>query len=499
MRKTVVTLILLIIGSFAFQGFQCTSPEMTTAKMKFQQKDFQAAEENVKKELKKNPKNEDAHILLAKIKLSQNEIIAAANVLKEAQPYLKTKAKKQEAAALTQNIFAQAYNGAIQLQQKYYQENNKDAFKGAIANADMALLLRPEMTDLYNLKGRLHESEGNVDKAIENYKNYAKSLEQEVRFAKETPLHLKMFRDEVINAFGKPERTEEDKKRNLMTDKIVYEGNDIFVSYAKEKEAESFIVEGFRTQIPNSWTEDMAMGFTQIITDPFAALADIYMKKENYDEAYKYANDLTILLPDNESYKRFKIGILQKSGKEDIALDELKKSANENPDNPRIWLQYADLLSNLGNSEEAVEKYKRVIELDPDNGFALFNLATTLKNIAAKIQATEQDKLSKDQDYEIKTELYFPTLKESAEYYKKSLRSEEFNNNYKVLMELANIYQVTEDDENLKETLQKLENKESEVEPENKRKFYLDLLKIYSNMQNEEKTKEISNKLQNLK
>lgn len=499
MKKTIVTLLLLIIGSFAFQGFQCASTEMTTAKMKFQQKDFAAAEENVKKELKKNPKNEDAYILLAKIKLSQNEVIEAANVLKDAQPYLKTNAKKQEAAIMTQKIFAQAYNSAIGFQNKYYKENDKEAFKAAIANADMALLLRPEMTDLYNMKGRMYESEGNVDKAIENYKNYVESLEQEVRFARETPLHLNMYRDEVLKNIGQPERTEKDEKRNLLTDKIVYEGNDIYVSYAKEKEAQSYIVEGYRTQIPNSWTEDMAMGFTQIITDPFAALADIYMKKENYDEAYKYADDLTILLPNNENYKRFKIGILQRSGKEDVALNELEKSTKEDPDNPRLWLQYADLLSNLGKNEEAVEKYKKVLELDPDNGYALFNLATTLKNIAAKVQVQEQDKLSEDKDYEINTELYFPTLNESAEYYQKSLNSKEFKDNYKVLMELANIYQVTENEDKLTQVLRKLENKESEVEPENKRKFYLDLLKIYSNMQNAEKTSEIQNKIENLK
>jgi hypothetical protein len=107
--------------------------------------------------------------------------------------------------------------------------------------------------------------------------------------------------------------------------------------------------------------------------------------------------------------------------------------------------------------------------------------------------------LDKNPDYKVNTDSYFPDLKKSAEYYTKTANTKQFKDNYSVLLQLANIYQVMEEDAKLKETLAKLDQVEYNVPQNEKRSFYLDLLKIYSTMKNEAKTQQIQQKLQNLK
>ncbi|MFA6457046.1 MAG: tetratricopeptide repeat protein [Bacteroidota bacterium] len=69
MRKFIIYAILAITtASMAFMGFQCSSSELTTAKMAITSKDYPKAEGQLQKELSKNPKNEEAWFLLGKVR-----------------------------------------------------------------------------------------------------------------------------------------------------------------------------------------------------------------------------------------------------------------------------------------------------------------------------------------------------------------------------------------------------------------------------------------------
>ncbi|MFA6469506.1 MAG: tetratricopeptide repeat protein [Bacteroidota bacterium] len=69
MRKFIIYGILAICtASLAFMGFQCSSSELTTAKLAISTKDYPKAEAQLQKELGKNPKNEEAWFLLGKVR-----------------------------------------------------------------------------------------------------------------------------------------------------------------------------------------------------------------------------------------------------------------------------------------------------------------------------------------------------------------------------------------------------------------------------------------------
>ena len=54
--------------SLTLMGFQCSSAEMTSAKLYIQRKEYQNAEAQLQKEVAKNPKNEEAWYLMGQIR-----------------------------------------------------------------------------------------------------------------------------------------------------------------------------------------------------------------------------------------------------------------------------------------------------------------------------------------------------------------------------------------------------------------------------------------------
>ena len=76
--------------------------------MDYQKGKFDEAIENIRKELKKNPKNEDAHILHAEILMAKGDLEGAANVITESREYIKSKKNQEKAAFIESKILSTA-------------------------------------------------------------------------------------------------------------------------------------------------------------------------------------------------------------------------------------------------------------------------------------------------------------------------------------------------------------------------------------------------------
>jgi tetratricopeptide (TPR) repeat protein len=502
-KRIIVASLFLFIGAVLLQGFQCASQEMNSAKMDYQKGKFDEAIENIRKELKKNPKNEDAHILHAQILFTKEDYKGAANVLAESRDYIKSKKNKEQAADIERRILSTAYSNAYKNYQTYFQKKDEILLDKAIDNADLSLKLRPQLYDLYNLKGRVYEAKNDDAKAIESYEEFIKANKSEYELAKESNINLDMFREEALTILGQPTESETaintEKGFTTITDRIMYDGDVVFLHSKKESNAGSYKVEGWRLNLPEAWSKAEKFQYNPINIDPYAALAQKYYSNKKYDDAIRNLDYLITLKPSNKEAGGLKIQILQETGNTDKAIAELEEATKKSPDNKRYWLQYGDLLSSMSKYDEAISKYESALKLDPDFDYALYNLASAYKNKAGVLQKVEQDKLEKDPNYQIKTENYFPALVKSAEYYTRTSQTKMFTDNHNVLLQLANIYQVIENEEKLKATLEKLDEVELMVEQNEKRAFYLDLLKLYSTMKNETKTQLIQKKLENLK
>ncbi|MFN3196730.1 MAG: tetratricopeptide repeat protein [Chlorobiota bacterium] len=504
MKRVIVSSLVLFIAAILLQGFQCASQEMTTAKLDFQKQKFDSAIENVKKELKKNPKNEDAHILYAQILMKKGDLVTAATVLAESREFIKSKKNKDMARFLESQLLAGAYGEAYQNYQKYFSKKEDKYLDASLEASDLSLTLRPQLSDLYNLRGRIYEIKNDDKNAIIEYEKFASAHKKEYELAKDTGINLDMFREEALTILGKPVESstfviDSVKGKTSIVDKLDYKSNTVYLHSVKETSGASYKVTGWRLNLPESWSEKEKMQYNPINIDPFAALAQKYYDNKNYDKALNHLDYLTTLQPTNKEAGSLKIQLLRETGNTDRAISELEEATKKSPDNKRYWLQFGDLLSNLGRYEEAIDKYEKALAIDSKYDYALYNVASAYKNLAGTKQKKEQEKLDSDPDYIINTELYFPELEKSAEYYTRTSETDKFKDNHNVLLQLANIYQVLDNTDKLNSTLSKLDKIQYNVPQNQKRAFYLDLLKIYSTMKNQDKTSEIESKLKNLK
>jgi Flp pilus assembly protein TadD len=73
--KAIVTWGLLAVAAVGLltTGFQCSSAELTSARLYIQRKDFANAETQLKKEVEKNPKSEEGYFLLGQVRYEQKD------------------------------------------------------------------------------------------------------------------------------------------------------------------------------------------------------------------------------------------------------------------------------------------------------------------------------------------------------------------------------------------------------------------------------------------
>ena len=125
MKRYLILIVFLLIGSVLFQGFQCASPEMTTARLAVQKKDWAKAEEYCAKELSKKPKSGEAALLMAQAKMELNKLKEAAEYIIKAEKLPLNEMKLRDIQPVKFEIWRRAYNAGISNYNKFYSDNKK--------------------------------------------------------------------------------------------------------------------------------------------------------------------------------------------------------------------------------------------------------------------------------------------------------------------------------------------------------------------------------------
>lgn len=493
---------MLLLAAFLMQGFQCASKEMTTAKMKYEQKDYTAAIDNLQKELAKNPTNEEALLLLIDIRTMQGDLKEAAKILMDAESKSTNPKYKDQFPKKKNKLWVNSYNKGIQYYSSYFSTQEKANLDSAIYYFEIGSILRPTLLDFYFLIGNSSELKGDTTKSINNYKIYIEKLSGDIEFANSNKFYLNMKITNVIDAIGKKVKTRIDTLQNKEINRIdIVDGNeDIYLFSKYNSGTNQFELKGWRKGFPSDWLENEKLNFTEIRTDLFFILSEHFYKNKKLEQSLKYLEEYQKIDPTNNNSNSSIIQIYRELGKEDVALNKLEGLTKSSPGNPLYWSMWADMLANLEKHDEAIEKYEKALEINPEYDYALRNIASTYKNKAVKIQEAEQQKVEADNTYKIDVEKYFPILKLSSENFEKSLKTETFKNDYNVLIELANNYIVLG---NLKEpkllrVLNDFNRIEAFVPQDEKSDFYFKWLKIASDMKDGNMINKVQNKINQL-
>lgn len=500
MKRVIYSIAILLSISFLIQGFQCASREMTTAKTEYAKKNYTTAVENLEKELANNPANEEALMLLAKIKIDQGKLQQAAKIIKDAETKVQSEKYKSQIPAYKSNLWINSYNNGITKYRMGYNSGDKATLDSALFYFNTGIIIRPEILDFYNLKGFTLREMGDTVKAIQAFEKYVSMLDEEIAFAKENQVYWNMIVQDAINKLKIETDAQADTTQNgkiLRVDQAKF-GTDDLNMYSTNDESGNFKIKGFRLNLPDDWTDSEKTNFFEFQTDAFRIVAQYYYSKNEFRKALDVSKKLQKLDPFDKTINNFVVQIYRDLGQEDDAIAELKDLTSNNPDNELYWLLLADLYANLENYDKAIETYQKALQIDENYGIAHRNLGSTYKNKASIMQARESEKAEKDDTYEIDRNIYFPFLKKSAASFEKALESKDYAGSAEVLTELAEIYHITDEEQMLKKTLARLENIENNVPDYYKEKYYLNLLRIYSDRKNSAKSQEIQRKLEDI-
>ena len=501
MKKVFLTLLCLIIGGFLTQGFQCASPEMTTAKLAIRNSEWEKATTNLEKELSKNPKNIEAWIMLTQVHQSTGRYEEAAKTVSSAEKNVTDDNVMIQVKQLKSQIWVNCYNQGVDFANQYFSSKNTKYLDSSIRYLKIALEVKPDMPNTYSIVGSVYEEKGNKDKSLETYNQYATLMKSSIDFAREKNIHFDKPRKDVIKELGAPlstKGTKYDKESDsIITDSYKINGNDVYIFSVAKSDGQELIY-GWRYNPPTTLLQMEREQPITISISPYASLAQHYFEAKDYGKAIENVSIITTLEPFNADANNFLVQIYDTQGKKDDAINYIAGLVKKDPSNKLYRAQYGDILLRIERYDDAIAQYEEALKLDPNFVDVARNLAAAYKNKAVVIQKRQQEMLDKDKNYKPNLEEYFPFLRKSAEYFENARKHNKYSRDIEVLGELINIYDVTDNKEKLKVSVAEMEAFEPIVPDDLLERYYLILIRVYDRMRNTVKSQEAQEKLNKL-
>lgn len=347
-----ILVVLIISLGFMFSGYQCSSTELTSAKLYIQQKNYDKAIESLQKEVQKNPKSDEGYYLLGVVlgeKEKYEEMVDAYDKsLSISNKFLEniTSSKKY--------FWANLFNRGVAFYQRGAKAEDKDSMKilfdKSIEAFTSAIHIEPDSADTYKNLAFVYMSSQEYDKAIS-------PLEKLIE--KEQSLDGYKFLGEILYAKGNEYMNKYDNSKNM----------------ADSLEAMKY--------------------FNRTIS-----IAEEGRKK--------YPDDSDILLTLSNAYIA--------ANKIDVAIDAFKTGVEKDPQNQYYRYNYGVLLLGKNDFAGAEEQFKKALEIDPEYYNASYNLAVTYVRWGANINklADERGDLN-NKEYREKYQKALPYLEKIVE------------------------------------------------------------------------------------
>lgn len=499
-KKYTLMLLSLFIGAFLMQGFQCASPEYTTAKLALKNREYTKAEEYFEKELKKNQQNGEAWMFMAETKLYLRKFVeaneAADNAIKYAGKDLKI---QMQAVNLKSKLWRDTYSSVINNMNKYFKTKNDSALDIALKYTEIGNQIAPYIYEFLNLEGYLYQLKNDMTNAIRIYEKYYQEILPNIEFAKTKNIYMDMSRNDVLIALGEPLASRggrEPRGDSSIIDIFKIDGKELFIKSAGKNG--DFKVKTWRYDPPATMTDIDKMILFDLATDPMVELVQHYYDNKQYEKALNVLNSLLVLKPNNEQINNFMITLYDAMGKKDEATKRMEQLIKSDPKNKSFRLSYGNLLMQLDRYDDAIVQYETALKLDPKYYDALRNLASAYKNKAYVIQKRQIEEAKGDKT-KMKPDEYLPYIKKSGENFEKCRNTPRYANDVNILFDLVDIYFVTKQTNKMKQAISELEAMEATVGKDDKENYYLNMLKIFQQRLPDEKKSEFyENKIKNL-
>ena len=120
--------------------------------------------------------------------------------------------------------------------------------------------------------------------------------------------------------------------------------------------------------------------------EAYVELILLYDKKEDLDQALKYAEEGAKKFPKDNRFTNEEARLAIKSGKGDEAIAKLKAASEKEPENTIFLNKIADIYDQQGDKESAEKYYNKTLAIDANNIDANYNLGSLYFNKGATVQ-----------------------------------------------------------------------------------------------------------------
>ncbi|GAB6283243.1 MAG: hypothetical protein STSR0008_20030 [Ignavibacterium sp.] len=332
--------------SIIFSGYQCSSTELTSAKLYIQQKNYDKALASLQQEVQKNPQNDEANYLLGVVYGELGNIDSMVTSFNNSLAV--SKKFEKDINNSKKYHWANLFNRGVGYFNQASKNTNPDSIKilfGKSADVfEKSILIEPDSTDTYKNLAFVYMN-------LEQYDNAIPPLQKLIELQKEVDGYR--FLGEIYY-----------NKGNMLMSNYKSSGNEQDSLQAMDffNKAISVLEEGRKLYPSNS---------------------DILMVLSN---SYISANKI------------------------DVAINAFKSGVEQEPDNKFYRYNYGVLLLNSGEFSNAEEQFKKALEIDPNYENAIYNLAVTYVKWGGVLQKAADEKGAEDPEIKVKFNSALPYL-----------------------------------------------------------------------------------------
>jgi len=335
MNKYFISIFAVLFMWLTFSAYQCASTEITSARLYIQQKNYEKAEEVLKKEVTKNSQSEEGWYLTGFVKHEKRDYKGMLEAFNQALKINKT--HEREINQLLKASWAENFNDGVNYFNAANRSANQDSAKilrqKAINAFETAIMMQPDSNDTYRNLVFVYLSAGDLDGAIEPSERWINKI--------------------------------------------------------KSLESYQFITELYYTKAEQQWNK------YQTSKNP----ADSVKAVELYQITEKYATEGLAKYPNDGTLNSFLFNTYISLGKKDLALSKAKAAVEANPNDKFANYNAGTMLLEAKEYEQAVKYFKKALEIDPKYENAIYNISACYINWGIQVREKEEEANKTDKSY----------------------------------------------------------------------------------------------------
>ncbi|MBZ0182303.1 MAG: tetratricopeptide repeat protein [Melioribacteraceae bacterium] len=373
--KKVLSFSLILAMVFGLVAFQCSSTEITSARLYIQQKNWEKAKESLEKEISKNPKSDEGFYLLGFV---NGELGDFDGMLANYEKSLGVSNKFKEDIERSKKFYwGTSFNKGVGFFNKATKSNDKDSanvfFDKSVESFQTAIKIAPDSSAAYKNLTFSYFNMGQTEKAIEpltKLVDLTKSADSysmlgEIYYNQGVKYANQENEEKSMEYFNKALSLLKDAQKVYPDDKdILLLLSNAYVATNKLDEAKDAFKAGVEKDPSNQYYR-YNYGVLLLGGNEFAAAEEQFLKAVEIDPEYTNAhyNLGVTYLKWGTAMSEEEIAeggeAVQYKEKYKMALPHFQKYLDKNPEDSKVWEYLGKVYANLGMMEESEEAFQK--------------------------------------------------------------------------------------------------------------------------------------------